>query len=264
MVYTCFQMVRDCRADLPQGWRYFAAEYVPVIRRILAHYSPGDPDPEQQLERVLLALRRPESSIFQSIDPSPERWFVAEMRQVILAALPAPAPAMALDLETVTAALAPLTMTEKQAAWFETLRYDAPTTAELMRISPGTVEKIRLRAADLLRGKQDMWNRALMADNGLSLGREAAAARGKDCLPVKALLDILDGRTTWREREIMEQHVSICWHCVDHHARMQEVIGFMRVCRQLPEAEAVRYYKVLGVAPERRPAWKRLLGPSVR
>ena len=260
MVYTCFQMVRDCRADLPQGWRYFATAYVPVIRRILSHYSPEASNPEEQVERVLLALRRPESSLFQSIDPSPERWFVAQLRQAILAALPLPAPAIVLDLETVTDALAPMTMTEKQAAWFETLRYDAPSTAELMRISPATVEKIRVRAGDLLRGKLDMWNRTVLADNGLSLGREAAAAGGKECLPVKAFLDILDGRTTWREREIMEQHVNTCWHCVDHNARMQEVIGLMRACRPLSEDQAGRYYKVLGVAPERRPAWKRLLG----
>jgi hypothetical protein len=252
--------VRDCRADLPEGWRYFASTYVPPIKRILTHYVAGAGDQEERVEQLLVTLRRPESSLFQTLDPSPERWFIAELRQIILASQPLPEPEIPLDLATVTEALAPLTTTEKQAAWFETMHYDAATTAELMRIAPTTVEKIRARAAELIRGKVDNWNRGMLADNGLALGREAAAAHGKDCLPVKALLDILDGRTTWREREVMEQHVNTCWHCVDHNARMQEVIGLLRAVKPLTDAEAARYRKVLGVADERRPAWKRLLG----
>jgi hypothetical protein len=259
MVYTCFQMVRDCRADLPQGWRYFVSTYVPVVRSILAHYA-GPEEDEARLEHVLLTLRNPGSSLFQSVEPSPERSFVADMRETILAGLTAPEPEIALDLATVTEALEPLTMTEKHAAWFETMGYDAATAGELMRVAPATVQKIRDRAADLLRGKLDQWNRTLLADNGIALGREAAAAKSKDCLPVKAFLDILDGRTTWREREIMERHVTTCWHCVDHNARMEEVIGLLRKCKPLDEAEAARYRKVLGVADERRPAWKRLFG----
>jgi hypothetical protein len=260
MVYTCFEMVRDCRANLPEGWRYLASAYVPVIRRILAHYAPGAGDEAARVERVLLALRQPGCALFQSTDPSPERWLVGELRQMILAELPVPEPEIALDLETVTEALAPLTATEKQAAWFETMHHDSASTGALMRVAPATVEKIRGRAAELIRGKVDRWNRSMLADNGLALGHEAAAAGGKDCLPVKAFLDILDGRTTWREREVMERHVNVCWHCVDHVARMQEVIGLLRSSRPLSDQDAAPYRKLLGVAEERRPAWKRLLG----
>lgn len=254
-------MVRDCRADLPQGWRYFVANYVPVIRRILSHYGRPEESSEAAVERVVLSLRKPESGLFQSQEPSPERSFVAGLRQTILAGLPAPDPEIALDLATVTEALEPLTMTEKHAAWFETMHYDAASAGELMRVAPTTVQKIRDRAGDLLRGKLDQWNRTLLADNGLTLGREAAAAAGgKDCLPVKAFLDILDGRTTWGERDMMERHVNSCWHCIDHNARMQEVIGLLRACKPLDEAESAKYFKVIGVEAERRPVWKRMLG----
>src|SRR5438309_8371290 len=74
MIYTCFEMVRDCRADRPEGWRYFATNYVPLIRRLLAHYADAS---DSLLERVVLELRTPESSLFASLDPSPERPFVA-------------------------------------------------------------------------------------------------------------------------------------------------------------------------------------------
>src|SRR5205085_6498300 len=58
MVYTCFEMIRDCRADLPQGWRHFAASYVPVIRRILKQYGSEGMD----IDAILLPLRKPGAS----------------------------------------------------------------------------------------------------------------------------------------------------------------------------------------------------------
>src|SRR5215467_5655344 len=84
MVYTCFEMVRDCRADLPQGWRYFASNYVPPIQKILSQYPNGS---KIAIDQVLLSLRRPDSKLFQSIDPSPERWFLAQLRQAVLGQL---------------------------------------------------------------------------------------------------------------------------------------------------------------------------------
>jgi hypothetical protein len=260
MVYTCFEMVRDCRADSPEGWRYFASVYVPMIRGILARYASGAGDEAERVERVLLTLRHPGCVLFQTGEASPERWLVGELRQMIMAELPTPQPEIPLDLETVAEALASLTATEKQAAWFETMHYDSTSAGALMRVAPATVDKIRARASELIRGKVDHWNRSMLADNGLALGREAAAAPGKDCLPIKAFLDILDGRTTWREKEALERHVNTCWHCVDHYARMQEVMGLLRSCQPYNDQEAAPYRKILGVADERRPVWKRLLG----
>src|SRR5262249_22183787 len=114
-------MVRDCRADRPEGWSYLVAYYTPVIRRILAHYAA---DEASLVERTLRELRSPESSLFQSLDPSPERWFVAELRQRVLAGIEHPDPEIAIELETVAAAIEPLTVVEKLAVWFETMRYD--------------------------------------------------------------------------------------------------------------------------------------------
>jgi len=260
MVYTCFQMIADCRADRPDGWRHFASAYVPVIRWLLAHYDPSAGDIDARTEHLLVDLRRADSPLFTSLEPSPERWFVAQLRQEVVGSLPLPQPDYRLDLAIVAEALETLTVTEKMAAWFEGMRYDAAGAAELMRIAPATVQKIRSKAADLVRGKVDAWNQTLMTENGLPLGREAYAAQGNDCLPAKTFLDILDGRTTWSGREAMERHVNGCWHCIDHYARMEEVIGLMRSCKPLSESDAARYRKVLGVSDERRPVWKRFLG----
>ncbi|MGA7240675.1 MAG: hypothetical protein WBY44_33635 [Bryobacteraceae bacterium] len=250
MIYTCYEMIRDCRADKAEGWGYFVSNYAPVIRKLVVHYG-GD------FESALAMLRNPQSSPFQLMEPAPERWFVAEMRQKIVAAGPPATPDIPLDLETVVDALAPLTMTEKQAAWFETMRFAPQPTAEALRMAAGTVEKIRARADELIRGKVDSWRRELLAANGRALGLEAAQGATKDCLPAKTFLDMLDGRSTWRSREEIEQHVGKCWHCIDHFCRMAEVIEILRGMQPLSETEAAPLRKKLGIEAPKRAFWKR-------
>jgi hypothetical protein len=259
MVYTCYEMARDCRTDRPEGWSYFLSNYVPVVRKLVAHYGSEDP---ALLNRVLVGVRNPESSLFQTLEPVPERWFLAELRQKVLAELETRVPEIEVDLETVAAALEPLTMVEKQAAWTETMHYNPEETGPMVRMAPKTVEKIRDRAAELIRGKVDRWRPSLLADNGASLGRAAAVPAGEDCLSAKTFLDILDGRMTWRGREQLERHVNSCWHCIDHFCRMVEIVELLRGIQPLTEQEAEPFRILLGIQAQKRPAWKRLLGGS--
>ncbi len=257
MIYTCYEMIRDCRAGRAEGWRFFIASYVPVIRKLLVHYQPGRTADQAALERVLVAAHRPESALFQSVEPSPERWFVAQLRQEVLAQLPQGAPATVIDLETVAAALEPLTVVEKQVAWLETMRYEPSETGVLLRMAPSTAEKIRGKVADLIRGKVDSWSRTILADSGRALGSEAVAAVGADCLPPKPFLDMLDGRTTWQGRGELERHVIRCWHCIDHFCRLVEVVELLRGNQPLSDVEAAPFLELLGVSTEKQPAWKR-------
>jgi hypothetical protein len=255
MIYTCYEMVADCRADKPEGWLHFVSSYVPVIRKLLAHYATGS-----ELERVLTGLRNPQLAMFHPGEPAQERWFVAELRQKVVSDLEFPAAEIEIDLETVAAALEPLTLVERQAAWTQTMRYDAAASGSMMRISPQTVEKVRARADELLRGKVDAWRPHLLAENGPALGRAAAASTGKDCLGVKVFLDLLDGRTTWRGRETMEQHARSCWRCIDHFCRMMEVVELLRGVQPLTDAESEPFRKLLGLHVAKPPLWKRIAG----
>ena len=137
-------------------------------------------------------------------------------------------------------------MTEKQAAWLETMRYPAAQAGPMLRVSPDTVEKVRGRAAELIRGHVDSWRRTLLTENGPALGREAAGGAVEDCLPTKAFLDVVDGRTTWRGREMMERHLRGCWHCVDHFCRMLEVVHLLRDIEPLSEGEAAPFRRSVG------------------
>ena len=56
MIYTCYEMVRDCRADVPEGWIYFISHYVPVMRKALAQYAPEKAGDAALLGREMAAL----------------------------------------------------------------------------------------------------------------------------------------------------------------------------------------------------------------
>jgi hypothetical protein len=261
MIYTCYEMIRDCRAGRPEGWSYFLTQYVPVIRGLLAHYFPERAGDRALIERVLVKLRQPESNLFQSLDPAPERAFVADLRQHVLAAVEADcasaAPEVSIEIEVLGGALEPLTLTEKLAAWFETMRYGAADTGRMLRMSPETAQKIRARSADLIRGSVDAWRSTLLGDNGPLLGRAASALSTKDCLPAKGFFDVIDGRATWRGREEMERHVRGCWPCLDHYCRLLEVVDVLRDAQPLPAAEAAGYQRLLEIETPKRPFWKR-------
>jgi hypothetical protein len=256
MIYTCYEMIRDCRANKPEGWRYFVSTYVPVIRKLLAHYG-ADP---AALEKVLRCVRKPESSLFQSLEPAPERWFVAELRQTIMAQTAPPASVAPLDLESLSPALEPLTLVEKQVAWLESMRYTPAETGVHLRMAPKTAEKIRGKVADLIRGHVDSWSSTMLAESGRSLGTEALVLKGEECLTAKTFLDLLDGRTTWQGRDQLERHVTRCWHCIDYYCRLVETVEVLRGNQPIGEAEAAPLLELLDIRTEAVPVWKRWLG----
>jgi hypothetical protein len=254
MIYTCYEMIRDCQANRAEGWRYFVRQYVPVVRKLLSRYGAA----EDRLQPLLTALHESQANLFQVLEPAPERPFVAELRQRVLAGMNLPKPARELDLDSVSTALGPLTLVEKQAAWLEGMRYTPAESGEMLRMSAGTVEKIRGRAAELIRGQVDTWNASLLAENGPELGRSAAAGHTADCPQAKIFLDVLDGRATWQDRGEMDRHVTKCWHCIDHFSRLLEVVELLRVNRSLTEEEAAPFDALLGIPREKRSPWKRI------
>ena len=254
-------MIRDCRAGRPEGWSYFLTQYVPVIRGFLGHYYPDRVGDQALIERVLVTLRKAESSLFQSLDPAPERAFVAELRQHVLSAVEADrasaAPDVSIEIEALGTAFETLTLTEKLVVWFDTMRYGAADTGRMLRMSPETADKIRARGAELVRGSVDAWRSTLLQDNGPLLGRAASALTTKNCLLPKAFFDVIDGRATWSGREEMERHVKGCWHCMDRYCRLLEVVDVLRGAKPLGEAEVEVYKRLLGVETPKRSFWKR-------
>lgn len=256
MVYTTYEMVQDCRTDESAGWRFFVRQYVPVIQRLLVQYG----NHRTPIEGVLQKIHAPESSIFRSLEPLPERPFVAELRQAVLRQIAPPQESAGLDLDVLAAAWEPMTLVEKQAAWLEAMNYGAAEAGEMLCMSAATVEKIRGRAADSIRSRVDTWSSDILAANGAALGRAAADAAKEGCVPAKTFLDIVDGRTTWRGREEMEQHVCACWHCIDYFCRLIEAVELLRRLKPLTDQEAAPFEKLLGIEAAGKSGWKRWFG----
>ena len=250
MIYTSYEMIQDCQAGKPEGWAHFVTHYVPVVQLVLAHYDAG-----RAIEPALAALHEQK---FAGLQPSPERPFVAWLRQQVMAA-PAAESEIPLSLATLHEALEALTVVEKEAVWLESMGYSSADAGRMLRMDPATVEKIRARASELIRDRVGRWRRTLLAENGFALGREAEAQTTPDCVSVQALLDMIDGRATWTTRRVLELHTAGCWHCVDHFCRMHEVCDLLRAAKPLTEAEAQGFYAAFGIAPKKS-FWGKLRG----
>ncbi|MFN3324011.1 MAG: hypothetical protein ACK5AZ_10990 [Bryobacteraceae bacterium] len=259
-IYTCFDMIADCRANKREGWVYFVTHYLPLCGTLIEHYYPDRSADAELLGRVLRALRDPKSSLFGT--PESEREFCSRLRQFVLAAVEddkaSTAPEISLDFETLTEALAPLTAMERQAVWLEAMGYHPEHAGSLLNMDAATAGGIREKAADLLRGKMDQWNINVMQQNGFLLRQAVKGLETEQCFPSRTFLDLLDGRMTWADRQDVDRHMVGCWYCVDHLCRMREIDAILRDSRPLRAGEAEPYLKLLGLPAGKVPFWKRL------
>lgn len=246
-VYTCYEMIADCRANKREGWACFACHYLPIVRILERRYSLAAP-----LARVC----DKDAPMFDK--PVPEREFVARLRQHVMNY--SAAGEEAVDMAPVTAALENFSAMERQAVWMATMRYDAASSAAILRMEPKTVEAVRDRALDALRGHFDSWSRGILEANGFAWGSAVAAPSGDACVPVRWFLDLLDGKMTWQRRTDIEFHLTTCWHCVDHLCRLREVDELLRHNQPASDDQVRADLAALGFSaePEKKSLWKRL------
>jgi hypothetical protein len=251
-VYTCYEMVADCRANKREGWSFFAQQYWPVIRVLKARYFP-------QGELNVRAICAGDALLFDK--PVPEREFVAKLRQHVMAICAPLAPdEPTIDLETLTAALGDFSPLERQAVWMSTMRYQVAEAAPILRMDSKTLESARERALEALRQRVDHWSRDVLERDGRALGVAAEAASGEQCIEARAFLDLLDGKMTWQRRADIEFHVNQCWHCVDHLCRLREVDELLRDSKPDSEDAAASLLTALGftAAPAKKGFWRRM------
>jgi hypothetical protein len=243
-VYTCFDMVADCKAGKSEGWIHLVRTFVPALRWFASHYNLD----EDTVPRSLLAIR----DEIHNWEPMTDREIAAKLRPEL------PLVHSRLDLAVLAGAFEPFTLVERQLVWLETMGYDAVKAARLMRMSEQTATKIRERASDFLRAKLDDWSQTLLRDNGVSLGSQARAAMPDEAVPFHHYIEMIDGRLTWQVRSDVERKLEASWHEIDHFCRIREADAAMRESTPLTRAEADGYLDVFGLKPRRQPLWKRV------
>lgn len=246
-IYTSYEMISDCRAGKPEGWRFLAQNFVPPIRWLLTRYGQGEPE----LRAKLLELK---SGGIQRFQPIVYREFIAGMRPEPAAAGEAP-----FDLEALSEAMTDVPALERQNLWFETMRYDVAETARLLRQSVETATAARERMLELLRTKLDSWTRTILREHGPALGIAARAAKPEQPVSFRLYLDIIDGRATWQTRAEVERAMLVNWYEIDQFCRVREADAAYTDSKPLTEEEAAPYYDLLGVKPAAKPSFFRRL-----
>jgi len=250
-VYTCYDMVADCKSGKAEGYAFLVRQIVPALRLLVKHYG-GD---EASLRALIVSLRA-----MEDLEPVGEREFVARVRPRVLECCRfRPGEAQSLDPAVFEEALEELTFLERQLVWCETMGCDSAESARRLRVSPETAVRAREKALELLRGKMDAWNRSVITDNAGTLVGHARRTPPAEPIPFRRYLDFIDGRLTWQNREEVERLVSASWYEVDQLCVVREADDAVQGARPLEADEAAGYLDLLGVKPPRRSFWKRLV-----
>ena len=253
-IYTCFDMILDCRHGKPEGWRYFARTFVAALRRIFSHYGGGD----EHVFALIDRLRAPASAL-HDMQPMTQREFLDQMRPLVLELTAKPAIGVGPDLALVQEALAPLTAIERQTAWFETFGYMPEEAARIMRMSPETAVKLRARTDELLRSKLDDWSTGILATHGRALGAEVEQQPPETLLIYRDFFDVMDGRNSWQHRTMFERKLEESWFEVHRACRIREADDALAQARPLDNEGAQPILDRLGIPPESTGFWKRLV-----
>lgn len=247
-IYTCYDMIRDCREGKADGWRFLVMNYVPALRKMASHYAVDE-------WGVLKKLRSANSPLNGMTEMS-GREFMDQMRSHVVPR----AGESSVDVDGVLEALSPLTATERQQAWFGTFGYAADDASRMMRLAPETGRKIYERAGELLRGKLDDWQAGMLAKHGLALGEAVEKMRPAEPMPYREFFDVIDGRNTWQQRTGFAKTLESSWYEVHRACSIREADEALEKSRPLTEAEAQPYLERLGVKLEKRGLWARLFG----
>ena len=247
-IYTSYEMIPDCRAGKPEGWRYLVRQFVPPLRWLLERQGQG----ETELRALLMELKNGGMARFE---PMVHRQFLAGLRPE--PAAPGEPP---FELSELSEAMKDVPVLEKQNLWFETMGYEAPLTAKLLRQSAETAQAARERMLELLRSKLDSWTRTMLRDHGAALGAAARAAKPAEPVPFRHYLDIIDGRMTWHNRVAVERALAEHWYEVDQFCRVREADASITETKPYEDNDpaAQPYLDLLDVTPPRPSLLKRL------
>ena len=249
-IYTSYEMISDCKAGKPEGWLFLVRQFVPPIRWMLERQGQGEPE----LRALLLDLQKGGIGKFE---PVVHREFLAGIRPEPVA--PGEPP---FELSQLSEAMTDVPVLERQNLWFETMGYDAPLSAKLLRQAPETTEKARARLIEVLRTKLDSWSLTMLRDHGPALGAAARAAKPKEIVPFRQYLDILDGRMSWQNRVGVERALLKDWYEVDQFCRVREADASVTETTPYDDNDpaAQPYLDLLGVqVPKKSGFLKRLL-----
>jgi len=240
-VYTCNDMVHDCRARRPEGWRHFIAEYLPFCRAVILHYLPERGDDPNSLPALMAIFSRSGCTVFEVSGIATEREFLLGLRDMVIEQF---APRVQNRPAPESALLTGVPALERQIGWLEAMGYDEHASARMLNLDHKTVAAVRAKL-----------NAALQ---GAGLSCIVLPAAGPGCASARTLADYSDGRLVWQTRQKVERHLCECWRCVDLFCRLRESDFLMSRRQPLKPAEVENIYEAMDIKPPPAGFWRKV------
>jgi hypothetical protein len=239
-IRTIFVMAQECARGERAGWHDFARDYGPLARQLLQRYFPLlVPELDGHVLGVFQRARSQENQWFRGLAFRNEREFMMDFRELLFgyAREQARIPVPQLTLEQVRAIMNDLTVIEREMLWLFIKGYDAENVAGIImdaETTSGAVKKVAdERLAQVLPGTSpDSFNISARV-----LIEAAEKAGTPECLPWKTFNNMVNGQISWRERELAEQHIKDCFHCLDRFTSFLEMIRIRKAGEALPEPQ---------------------------
>jgi hypothetical protein len=248
-IRTIFSMVEDCARGERLGWAEFVRDYAAIARRLVTHYFPTlVPEIDEHVVAVFCRAGIQGGSWFAGLKFTNEREFMMAFRDLVFAygreqeRLPAPA----ITLDQVYSAMNDLNLLEREMLWLIIKGYDARQIAGIMMNAAATAEAVQHiadeRLAALLPGRMQEAIASVRRD----LMQSAEQSKTDQCASLKTFNNLVNGQITWRERELAEEHMSKCLHCIDRFTTFQELV---RLRKDVAALAAPEVEKILGQLP---------------
>ncbi len=244
-------MAEDCARGERAGWIEFVRDYAAIGRALLQHYFPTlSPEIDTHLAAIFQRARANDNAWFRSLKFTNEREFLMSFRELVFAygREEARVPLPEISLEQMAEIMKDLTVIERELLWLFVKGYTAQQIAPILMNAAATATAVKSvadeRLAKILPGASaDAFNvsaRVLI---------EAAEKKKTDqCLSTKTFNNIVNGQVSWRERELAEEHVHDCFHCLDRFTSFNEMLYLRKNARPLPEDETEKIVAQLGLA----------------
>jgi hypothetical protein len=237
-IRTIFSMAEDCARGERQGWAELVRDFAGIARALLTHYFPTLV-PELDDHVVAVFRRVGAGNWFAGLKFSNEREFMMAFRDLVFAygrehgRVPGPQVA----LEQMHAVTQDLTLLERELLWLYIKGYDAERSAAIMMNAAATAEAVQRIADERLVALVPGGGPDALTALARVLIELAEQSKTEQCMPLKTFNNLVNGQIGWRERELAEEHMSKCFHCIDRFTTFQEMIRLRKDVAALADAQ---------------------------
>jgi hypothetical protein len=259
---TSQKILAGCEVGSREAWSAFIAEYTPIMFQLSTVYLPWPAERRNEFWRdSLISLCANNCERLRTFSHQAEREFLVDLRAFLLdqallkldASEDATAPPCPTD-QVLLVLLKGLPLLHQEIVILRLAGHSNPAIEKMQKISPAIVEKglERLKADyGLILGKSEdgcLWPAGW---NGMMQAVRASKKEG--CQPVRQLIRIYDGQTTWYDKDPVEQHRASCLPCMELWISLLEVMAWKREAKPWPREKSEMFLSGLPVQAERKP-----------